>query len=145
MNIEWFTETASRGFQPKISLRPRGQIGFNRGAVRKFKLQDYAYAVLGFDRNSKTIAIKLSNDPEEKGAVKLGVKQSGTDATISAKSFFDYYEIPREKTLRLDAEWDAEIGAIIVKFKTKDKDEGGGNINSESSDERGANEDDIPF
>lgn len=143
MNIEWFTETATRGFQPKISVRPRGQIGFNRGAVWKFKLQDYKYAVLGFDRNSKTIAIKLTNNPDQKGVVKLGVKKSGTDATISAKSFFDYYEIPRDKTLRLDAEWNDELGAIIAKLP-QDENEGGEKTDSEDN-KKVANEDDIPF
>ena len=144
MNIEWFTETATRGFQPKISVRPRGQIGFNRGAVWKFKLQDFKYAVLGFDRNSKTIAIKPTNDSEQKGVVKLGVKKSGTDATISAKSFFDYYEIPREKTLRLNAEWNDEIGAIIAKI-SQEEDKGGEKIDSEDKYEGGTIEDEIPF
>ncbi|MHB8858312.1 MAG: hypothetical protein ACYC6Z_02340 [Thermoleophilia bacterium] len=114
MPIEWFTESATRGFQPKVSLRPRGQIGFNQGAVRKFELQKYEYAILGYDKNSNNIAIKPVHDNNQKGAVKLRVKKTGTDATISAKAFFDYYEIKCEKAIRLDAEWNEELEAITA-------------------------------
>lgn len=144
MNIEWFTKNASRGFQPKLSLRPRGQIGLNQGAVRKFKLKEYKYALVGFDGNSQTIAIKPTNDQEQKGVVKLRVNQKGTDATISAKAFFDYYEIECSKTLRLDAEWNDDLGAIIARIAQAEN-EGGEKTDSEDKDERGANEDDIPF
>lgn len=124
MNIEWFTKSASRGFQPKLSLRQRGQIGLNQGAVRKWRLQEYKFALVGFDKNSQTIAIKPTNDQEQKGVVKLRVNKQGTDATISAKAFFDYYEIECRKTLRLDAEWDDDLDAITAKMP-EEKGKGG--------------------
>jgi len=113
MPFERFTETG-KSYRPKISIRSNGQIGFNLGAIKKFALNKYKYAVLFFDRENIKIGIKLTNS-EEDGISKLQVRKS--NAAISAKAFFDYYSIDYSKSKRYDAVWDEKEQMIIASIK----------------------------
>ena len=111
MPFERFTQSG-RGYKPKISITKSGLIGFNQGAVRHFKLSDYEYAVLYYDRDYSRIGIGLTNDENENGICKLRKRASGAD--VSAKSFFDYYDISYVNSKRYDAIWDNDEHKIIV-------------------------------
>lgn len=111
MPFERFTQTG-RGYKPKISITKSGLIGFNQGAVRHFKLTNYEYAVLYYDRDESRIGIGLTNDKNETGICKLRKRASGAD--VSAKSFLDYYDISYEESKRYDVMWDDYERKIIV-------------------------------
>lgn len=113
MPFERFTQTG-KSYRPKISIRSNGQIGFNFGAIEKFKLNKYKYAILFFDKEITRIGVKLTND-EEEGICKLQVRKS--NAAISAKAFLDYYSIDYTKTKRYEATWDEKEQMVIVTIK----------------------------
>lgn len=115
MPFERFTQTG-RGYKPKISITKSGLIGFNQGAVRHFNLTNYEYAVLYFDRDDSRIGIGLTNDKNEYGICKLRKRASGAD--VSAKSFFDYYNINYGESNRYDVEWDGDESKIVVNLKS---------------------------
>lgn len=111
MAFERFTQTG-RGYKPKASITKSGLIGFNQGAVKHFKLNDYECAVLFYDKDNRCIGIRLTNDENEDGVCRLRKRASGAD--VSAKSFFDYYKINYEETNRYDATWDDSEDKIVV-------------------------------
>ena len=104
MAIEFFRKDG-KGFAPKASVRKQGQIGLNQGAVDRFKIKDGQYVLLGYDKDRKMVAIRLIQE-REKGAKKIIVK--GTNGSISAKGFFDYFAIPYKKTDSYDLTKDTE-------------------------------------
>lgn len=106
---------AGRGHKPKISLRSNGQIGFNMAAIEKFSLRKYGYAVLFYDKQRRLIAIKPTSDKDEDGAVRMQIRP--TNASISGKSFLDYYEIDHSKTDKYPAVFDDESNMIIIDLK----------------------------
>lgn len=113
MVFERFTRVGV-SYKPRISIRSNGQFGFTAGAIEKFKLRNYQYAVLFYDRTGGRIGIKLTNEQEE-GACKLQIKSS--NAFLSARAFLDYYDIKYAKTNRYDAEWDDSEQMIILRLK----------------------------
>ncbi|MBN1457580.1 MAG: hypothetical protein JW912_07000 [Sedimentisphaerales bacterium] len=118
MDFEFFKEEG-RGYEPKASIRKQGQIGLNQGAVTRFKIENNQNVVLGYDRNSKTIAIKFV-DEAVKGS-KRAVVRSG-NCSISAKAFFDYFDIPyKAKTESYSIKEDTEEGLLVFSvFKEDD-------------------------
>lgn len=119
MTFERFELGASRGFAPKISIRAAGQLGFNQGAVKRFELEKYSYAVLFYDKEDNRMAIQPTNERNEKGLMKLRVRDNGKDAAISIKAFLDYYGIEYKKTRSMEAYWDENEKKIIVDLGRK--------------------------
>ena len=91
MAWEKFTITR-RSFKPRISIRGNSQIGFNSAAIEDFKLKDYKFAVLYYDRDNKKIGVKLTNSKEEEGVRKLRVRE-GAGASLPARVFIEYYKM----------------------------------------------------
>jgi hypothetical protein len=110
MAFERFT-AKGKSFQPKISLRKNGHIGFNQAAIDKFQLMTYKYAVLFYDRENKIIGIKPTNEAEE-GARSLRVKE--TNAYVAARTFMDCFSIPYALTERYNATWDDDEQMIVA-------------------------------
>jgi len=98
--FERFTRKG-RSFKPRVSIRARGQMGFNNGAVVRFGLDKYEYVILYYSREKNQIAIAPTNDSNEDGAIKL-VKKSG-NYFFSGKAFLDFYDINYMKTRNCDA------------------------------------------
>ena len=111
MSFERFTRVG-RGYKPKMSITKSGLIGFNQGAVKHFKLDQFDWAILYYDKDSGCIGIGLTNDPDEEGVCKLRKRASGAD--VSARSFFEYYRINYDKTNRYDAIRDDDENKIVV-------------------------------
>ncbi len=105
MAFERFTKTG-RGYRPKASIWTRGQIGFNQGAVVKFKLREFSHTVLFYDSDERKIGARFTNDSSEDGANKIVKGKTGV--FISAKAFLDYYDIAHSKTKRYDITYDSE-------------------------------------
>ena len=113
MAFERFTKTG-RGYAPKASIWSRGQIGFNRGAVERYNLKNYDYAVFFYDKENKEIGVKFTNNPAEEGANKIMKSQSGI--FMSAKAFLDYYAIPYNKERKkYDVKYDQENDLYVFK------------------------------
>jgi hypothetical protein len=113
MAIEFFTE-AGRGFAPKVSIRKQGQIGLNQGAVLRHKIKDGQFAILGYDKEEGFVAIKFVSD-DEKGAKRITVRHG--NASISAKSFLDYFNIPYRETISYNLECRDELLIFFLKGK----------------------------
>ena len=109
MPIEYFRKEG-KGFLPKASIRKPGQIGLNQGSIERYKFKDGEYVLLGYDRDNNMIAIRRL-DKVEKGAKKVIVKAK--NGAISAKSFFDYFEIPYDKTDAYELHEGKENGVLV--------------------------------
>lgn len=109
--FERFTR-AGRSFKPRLSIRKRGQIGFNSAAIDKFNLRKYEYVVLFISEDRKKVAVVFSNNKSDEGAIKL-IKGKNNFA-FSAQAFLECYEIPYGKAKTYDVEWNQKEQAAIV-------------------------------
>ena len=107
MAFEKFTKTGGRIGTPKISIWSRGQIGLNRGAIERFRLDKYKYVVLFYDKDDKKIGIKFIDDSTEEGASKIIHRKSG-GLSFSGVAFLHYYDIDYSETKKYDLEYDKE-------------------------------------
>jgi hypothetical protein len=115
MAFEKFTQTGQR-FKPKISIWEGGQIGFNQGAMKRFNLDNFQYAVLYFDREKNRIGIKFMNDEKEEGSIKFNHRKTG--GVISGKAFLDFYGIDYSKTRKnLDVVFDKENELYVINLE----------------------------
>jgi hypothetical protein len=114
-------EAVGSSFEPRITLRSNGSLGFSQGALNRFKLKDGDWwVVLYYDKTRKVIGIKPESDGTLKGAIPLVkravVSTSGKtslNSFVSAKSFMDYYGIDYGSSAGFIAEW-YEPGNLIV-------------------------------
>jgi len=115
--FERFTQHG-RSFHPKISIRKRGQVGFNNGAIKRFGLEAYDYVVIYYNKDKDKIGFKFTKDENAEGATKI-VKRTG-NYFFSGKSFLDYYEIKYNETEAFDVEWDSanELAVIDLSKRT---------------------------
>lgn len=109
MGFVKFTESA-RSYKLKISIRTNGTLGFNSGAVEKFGLRSYGYALLFYDKEKNLVGVKPTKSDEE-GAHTLNVGKTG--AWIAARRFLDYFGINTDVTKRCDARWDDKEKMIV--------------------------------
>lgn len=92
MAFEKFTEKG-RGWKPVASIRSNGQIGFNRGCIRRYKLED-GHVSLYYDVDNKLIGIERGANEADDGAHRIIVKSN--NAFIGARAFLNWYGIPFE-------------------------------------------------
>lgn len=109
MTMEFFTKEG-KGFSPKASIRKPGQIGLNQGAIQRYKFENGEFVLLGYDKDKKMIGIRRIKQPEQ-GAKKVIIKQK--NGAISAKSFFDYFNIPYDKTDAYELSEDKENDLLV--------------------------------
>lgn len=110
MAFEKFSESG-KTFKPKVSFRKGGGIGLNAGAVRKFGLKQYSFAILYYDKERRLIGIKPTKSEDEEGARRM--THGGTGATIGAQGFMDFFEIDPPRDKRRDATWDDRERMIV--------------------------------
>lgn len=79
MGFEKFT-LVGKSFAPRVSIWSRGQIGFNNGAVSRYKLDEFSHIVFFFDRELNKVGLRFTNDGSEEGAVKLNKRSTGIRA-----------------------------------------------------------------
>lgn len=104
-----------RAYKPKVSITQSGLIGFNSGAVHKFHINDYKFAILYYSSSENCIGIQLTNNENDEGVCKIRIRTSGAD--ISARAFFEYFDIDHSITNRYDAFLDDKQNMIIVTIK----------------------------
>ncbi len=113
MAWEQFRETTGR-FKPRISIRSNGTIGFNAGAVRKFGFDKQDYILLFYDAENRRIGIRPSNESGGEGILKLN--RFAKAAWVSAGRFFNFFDIPVEKTKRYDPIVDEKQKMVVVQL-----------------------------
>lgn len=115
-----------------VSIRKHGSFGFSQGALNRFKLVDGEwFVVLYYDKESNVIGIQPTQSGEEDGAIKLikrkakapGSEKESISSSISAKAFFEFYNIPCDEGRTFRARWDEEHKMIIVELTQEVKDE----------------------
>ena len=115
MAFEKFTKTGGRIGSPKASIWSRGQIGLNQGALRRFDLEKFDFAILFYDKDTKKIGIKFSNDDTEKGTIKITKRKNG-GMSFSGLSFLNYYGIDYSETKKYDLEHDKDNGLYVFEL-----------------------------
>ena len=114
MAFEKFTRIRSRGYTPQISIWSRGQIGLNQAVLDKYKIGEYA--ILFFDRDTKRVGIKFTNNKSESGAAKI-IKRKTGGASLSARAFLVNYDLISEKTKSYNVEFDKDNEMLIIKVE----------------------------
>jgi hypothetical protein len=117
MAIEFFNEDG-RGFEPKASIRKQGQIGLNQGALTRYKIKHNQEVLLGYDKETKTVVIKLLNS-SQKGSKRAAIR--GNNCSIAAKGFFDYFNIPYNETNSYKLYEDETNGLICFRIQRGDQ------------------------
>ena len=129
--FEKFVEIDS-SFAAKVTIRQRtGQIGFNSGAINRFKVNNFKYAILYFAPSERVVGIQLVTF-EEPGSIRISTKKSNT--YVAAKNFLDKYGIDYSQSHRHDLEQDTESGFLYF----------GTQLNAESITEDVSDEADQP-
>jgi hypothetical protein len=110
MAFEKFVKT-TRSCKAKLSLRYNGTIHLNSAAVLKFDLLKYRHATLYFDKDTNSIGVKPTLEPEE-GSHRFDVSKSG--AIICATHFLRHYGLSTGHTKIFEAAWDLEHGMVVA-------------------------------
>lgn len=128
MAFERFT-ARGKSYTPKVSIWKRGQIGLTQGAVERFRLHEFKFVVMFYDKENKIIGLKFTNDEQEEGIAKLSVKPNG--AMFTAKSFLDCYEIRyTDKTKTYDIKLDEETKLYVFDLKKGESEDGAKSVDN---------------
>lgn len=120
-----FTD-AGGSYIDRISIRTTGQIGLSQGFIIKQKLiESQKYAQLYYDEKQKTMGVKIIDDKNLSGAVKIHARKTlnkdnrqSLTAHIAAKAFLDFNKIDyKTKTKSYNPEWSAEYEMFLVDLK----------------------------
>lgn len=121
MGFVRFTSTRARLGDPQVSIWSRGQIGFNQGAIQEFDINNYQYVVIFYDTETQRVGFQLTNDKNEKGALKLIFRKSKgvpLGISISAIPFLKINKINYiGKTSKYSVEQDADTGFLVIDLK----------------------------
>ena len=122
LKLEKFTKVGG-SFSPTVSVRKDGSLGLSQGALNRFDLQagDW-YVVLYYDKNVRVIGIQPTKESATEGAIKIIKRKSisktsgkeSLTASIAGRAFFNYYDIPLDKSRSYSAKWDEEQQMILV-------------------------------
>lgn len=119
MAFERFTGRG-KSYVPKASIWKRGQIGLTQGAVERFKLKEFRYLVMFYDKERNIIGLKFTNDEQEEGAARMRVRDNG--AVLTAKSFLECYEINyKEENKQYDITFDPESSFYVIDLNKPNK------------------------
>jgi hypothetical protein len=104
-----------RSFTPQVIIRKNGVIAFNAGAVTKYDLDMYKYAILYISEDLRRVAVKFTNNEKESG--RLGVQRRPGNFQISARTFFGLYDIDWSENRNIDFTWDKAERTAIFRVK----------------------------
>jgi hypothetical protein len=116
MNFEFYTERKSNIVPCVTVCKASGRICFNVAAVRNFSIKQGQKVLLGYEKDTQTIGIKLIDSPTM-GARKIRVhaktilSADGTvnySAYVNAKSFLQNFNIDFSATNKYQLSYDEE-------------------------------------
>ncbi|MDA2916638.1 hypothetical protein MYX64_07365 [Nitrospinae bacterium AH_259_B05_G02_I21] len=108
--------------EPAVSIFKRGGFGFNRTFCLRY-LDEHDHIQLFYDRENMIIGIKPV--PEDaKDAIGVRRISGGKAATVAARPFFTYFEVPhnKEKAESFKVFWNEEESLIEVRLKSIEDD-----------------------
>ena len=108
-NFVKFTDPDS-SFAARITVRQTGQLGFNAGAINRYKINDFAFCVLFFDEEQKVIGLQLVNEQTE-GAIEI--KKSESNTFVRGKSFCDRYGIDYSESHRFELKREEKENGLL--------------------------------
>lgn len=97
MAFERYIKSRLRSYIPIVSIYTRGLIWFNRLAVQQFHILDYKFSLAFYERETRRIGFKFTNNPEEGSIMKITHTTKGDCASVFGKLFLEFYNIPHEK------------------------------------------------
>jgi hypothetical protein len=101
---------------PIVTILKYGKISFNKIACRQFNIKKHRFVEFYFDRGTREIGIKLTNDNNELDIFSIHQRR-GKTPVIYCQSFLDHYGIPyRDGSKIFPAVWDEKRGMIIVRL-----------------------------
>ena len=112
MSFEEFTNTGGRIGTPKVSIWSRGQIGINKGAIHRYKLDKFKYVILYYDREVKKVGIKFTIDADKSNIIKV-INRENSGLSFSGSAFLNYYGIDYGVTKKYDLEYDEESDLYV--------------------------------
>lgn len=131
-------------YEPKLSIRSNGAIGFSQGALHRFQLLNSDWFVcLYYDRRSAVVGIEPIQE-EGPGCLRL-IKRSikgkdgrdSVNAFVSAKSFLDYFGIDYRQTRSFRAHFDEATKKIVFNVGQPDHLRKGNSMASSAGTEPG--------
>jgi len=105
-------EKVGKVFRAMITIQKHYILAANLIATELFKFREFKFAVLFYDREHKRVGIKLTNDKNEKGVIKIRIREK-VGALLSIKSFIDYYQLDAYRSKTFEAFWDPKVKMII--------------------------------
>ena len=107
-----------RSYTPKVTIRKNGVLAFNSGAVHKYDLDVYKYAILYISDDKNRIAVKFTNSEKDSGILQIQTRPGNFQ--ISARTFFGLYDIDWSENRNYEFKWKpAEKTAIFRVKETK--------------------------
>lgn len=101
----------------KITLTTSKQIGFPQAFTKKHNVHDYEGAILYWHPDQRAIAVRFTNDMDQKGVLKL-IKSDRYGAYVSVSTFLATYGIePKEHQRRYDYE---KVDPALFSLETTD-------------------------
>jgi hypothetical protein len=109
-------------FAPIVSIRRQGAFGFSNGALQRYGLNTGEwFCVLLYDKTANVVGIMPTQSKDEPDALKLVIRkvtakedEETQSGSISAKAFFNYYQIPMEPTRSFKSSWNEENKCILI-------------------------------
>ena len=108
--------------EPAVSILKSGGFGFNQAFCMHY-LGDYTHIQLFYDRENKTIGINPTYG-DAKDAIKVRRITEGKSATVAARPFFGYFDIPynKKKTESYKVFWNEAENLIEIRLKEEGND-----------------------
>jgi hypothetical protein len=120
-------EAVGGSYEPKLSIRSNGAIGFSQGALHRFGLLDGDWFVsLYYDRKNGVVGIEPVREegPGFLRLIKRAIKgkdgRDSVNAFVSAKSFLDYFSIDYRQTRSFRAHFDEPSHKIVFNVSQPD-------------------------
>lgn len=124
MSYEWKKfESVNQRLEHRITVTKSGYIGFPTKFYADNNVAGYKYVTLYYSEPEKAVGIKLSNDENEKGALKIHHNKEGKGGWVVARNFFKINNLDY-KNYSNRYEWNKEnfegIGELFI-IKLLDK------------------------
>ena len=104
-----------RSSSPTVTIRMNGEIAFNKGGAEKY-LDSQSHAILYYDADEEKVGIELTTDETEEGARPIRQKDGLPGAVISAKVFFDAFDIPYQQNKQVFNSIDIDGEMLILQL-----------------------------
>ena len=92
-----------RSTKPQVAVRKNGCIAFNSGAIGKYDLDVFKYAMLYISDDRKRVAVQFTNSEKKEGILDIQARKGNFQ--LSARSFLKLYDFDFSETKNYDFVW----------------------------------------